>query len=210
MTKFDYEDTILGYIPPLILRTLLEDKSFQEENGLKINPIISFSDSGVYFQRSDFYNAVRKMLSDTSEQEVTDMDGYIWELQDISEEGELPNLVFSQGEQRIVMPNFSVLSPNIATRLRFLEKSALDYNIPKDEQEKWHSVLMIRALEDDEYDSFYDDLYDSPIELARLIHDETVNGDSRISSLIPPSLRYFEKLVGEYDGVRQEDMLRIA
>lgn len=205
MTNSAYVRTVLAkagleYVPPLIRGTLLEDASFQKEYGLAIDPILSFGDSSVSFQRSDFFDAVCKVLSDALETEVTDTNGHKWELKNISEERGLPNLVLSHGEQRLSMPDFSALSPDYITRLRFLDESTSDVNLPSDAREAWRSVLMQRALEDDEVDAFYDEFRDTPIERARLIRSEIVDGQGHMSSLVLPSSRYVERLVGEYDG----------
>lgn len=205
MTNSAYVRTELAYagldlVPPLIRETLLEDSDFRKEYGFAMDAILSFGDPGVSFQCSDFFDAVRKVLSDTPEAEVTDTDDNKWELQNVSEERELPNLVLSHGEQRLTIPDFSVLSPDSATRLRFLERSAPDTNLPNSVRDAWCSILMKRALEDDEVDAFYDELRDTPIQRARLICSEAVDGKGYISSLVPSSSRYFERLVGAYDG----------
>ena len=59
-------------VPPLIRKTLLEDADFREEYGFKTDAVLSFGDSGVSIQRSDFFDAIRKVLSGASEMEVTD------------------------------------------------------------------------------------------------------------------------------------------
>ena len=50
----------LDLAPPLIRDTLLEESSFREEYGFIPDPILSFPNSGVSFQRSSLYDAVSK------------------------------------------------------------------------------------------------------------------------------------------------------
>lgn len=191
----------LELAPPLIRKTLLEEPSFREDYGLMMDHVISFGDIDVSIQCSVLFDAVRKVLTtDVMETEVTDKDGHKWELKNISEERELPNLVLSHGEQHLNMPDFSVLSPDSATRLRFLEKFASDANLPDIVLDAWRNTLMERALEDDEFDAFNSEFHDTPIGRIDFIRSEIINGNGQISSLVPPSRRYFERLVGAYDG----------
>ena len=190
----------LEFAPPLIRKTLLEDSGFREEYGFTVDAVLSFGDSGVSVQRYDLFDAVRKILSGASVNEVTDTDGQKWRLKNISGEGELPNLSLSRGEQRLILPDFAALSPDSTTRLRSFNKAASDVNLPRSVRDTWRNVLTERALEDDEVDAFHSEFRDTPIEKARSIRGEIVCRQSSISSLFPPSRKYFERLVGAYDG----------
>ncbi len=57
-----------------------------------------------------------------------------------------------------------------------------------------------RALEDDEVEIFQSDERDTPVHVERKIRNEIMAGESRVSSLVPNSRLYFERLVGAYDG----------
>ncbi len=190
----------LELAPPLIRKTLLEESRFREEYGFRADAVLSFGDSGVSVQRSDLFEAVRKIFLDASEEEVTDTDGQKWKLKNISEEGALPRLELSRGKQCLILPNFTALSPDSATRLRSLDEAASDVNLPSRVRDAWHNILTERALEDDEVGALYSEFRDTPIEKARCIRSEIVGGQSSISSLVPLSRRYFERLVGVYDG----------
>ena len=64
----------------------------------------------------------------------------------------------------------------------------------------WRDILADRALEDDEVDPFHSDVRDTPVHLMRTIYSEMLAGKSSVSSLVPSSRRYFERLVGAHDG----------
>ena len=106
----------------------------------------------------------------------------------------------ARAKQRLVLPDFCVLSPYPEVRLRSLAESAGDVNLPESTHARWRDVLGERALEDDELDSYHSDFRDTPVHLARTIRCEIEAGSSSTSSLVPPSRRYFERLVGTYDG----------
>ena len=187
-------------VPPHIRKSLLNEQNFRNEYGLKIEAMIVFGSSGVSVQRSELFNAVRTVLASKAPAELTDDEDRIWSLTNDALEDELPNLIISFGQQRLVLPNFSILSEISSTRIRSFEKSASDVNLPLKTQEKWRSILEARPLEDDEVDIFHRDICDTPVHVKRTISDEITAGRSGVSSLVPNSRQYFERLVGAYDG----------
>ena len=187
----------LELVPPLIRKTLLEDPDFREEYGLVMDGTITFPDFGIEVHTSTLFGAARKVLSGVSEKTVIDKKDQKWKLKDIHKKGELPNLFLSHDEKSFPLPDFlTVLSPNKNIRLRFLDEAA--FNLPDSASDSWRRILTERALKDDEMGPFYREFLDTPIEKARSIRDEMVNGHINTSSLVPPSRRYFERLVGVY------------
>ena len=191
---------VLELVPPLIRKSLLNEQSFREEYGFKTEAMIAFGASGVSVQRSELFDAVRTVLTGETPAEISDAEDRTWNLMNDAREGELPNLVLSSDEQRLVLPDFSVLSKDASIRIRSLEESASDVNLPLSGQEEWRSILEERALEDDEVDIFQSDIRDTPVHVERTIRSEIMAGESNVSSLVPNSRRYFERLVGAYDG----------
>jgi hypothetical protein len=192
--------TAMEFASPLIRKSLLNDKSFREEYGFKTEAMIAFGKNGVCVPRSGLFNAVRTVLAEKATAEVTDAEGCTWSLTIDAREGKPPNLVLSFGQQQLVLPDFSGLSEDAATRIHSLEESASDVNLPLSAQKEWRSILEKRALEDDEVDSFHSDIRDTPVYVERTIRSEITAGESSISSLVPNSRRYFDRLVGAYDG----------
>ena len=205
MTNSPYERTVmtgaaLELVPPLIRKSLLNDQSFRKEYGFKTEAMIAFGSSGVSVQRSALFDAVRAVFAGEGPAELTDVEDRTWNLTNDARGGELPNLVLSSDQQRLVLPDFSVLSGDASTRIRSLEESASDVNLPLSAQEEWRSILEERALEDDEVDTFHSDIRDTPVHVERAIRREITAGESSVSSLVPNSRRYFKRLVGAYDG----------
>lgn len=205
MTNTPYERAAmvraaLELVPPLIRDSLLSEQSFREEYGFKTNATIAFGSSGVAMQRSEFFNAVRTVFAEKASVELIGTEGRTWNLTIDAREDELPRLVLSSGQQRLVLPDFSALSGDASTRIRFLEESASDVNLPLHAREKWRNILEERALEDDEVETLHSDMRDTPVHVERTIRSEIKAGESSVSSLVPNSRRYFERLVGAYDG----------
>ena len=189
----------LEFVPLLIRKTLLEDPGFREEYGFVRDGTITFPDFGIKVRTSTLFGAARKVLSGVPEKKVIDTQDQKWKLKDINKKGELPNLSLSCGKKSFPLPDFlTVLSSDKDIRLRFLDEAISDFNLPNSASDLWRKILTERALKDDEVGTFYREFLDTPVEKARSIRDEMVNGHISTSSLVPPSRRYFERLVGVY------------
>lgn len=205
MTNNPYLRATLAYAalqlaPPLIRQTLLDDSIFRSEFRFKTEAVLDFGDSGVSIRRSTAFDAARKVLPESPGVEVTDEAGKKWQLINRIQEQALPVFAIIHGDQSLDLPDLNVLSKDKTTRLRWLEKSSSDVNLPARERRHWHHILSARPLEDEEVDEFYNDIRDTPVHVSRVIRREFTEGKSGISTLVPPSRRYFERLVGAYDG----------
>lgn len=205
MTNTAYERAAMAHaalelVPPLIRKSLLNKQSFRDAYGFQTEARIAFGSSGVSVQRSEFFDAVRTLLAGEGQAELTDAEDRTWNLTMDAREGKLPIFVLSSDQQRLVLPDFSVLSEDASTRIRSFEESASDVNLPLSALEKWRRILEERALDYNEVDTFLSDKYDTPVQVERTIRSEIEAGESSVSSLVPNSRRYFERLVGAYDG----------
>lgn len=190
---------VLGIAPPLICSDLVANSTFRDQYGFISDAEIVFGKTGVSVQRSVLYTAIREVLSGAPETVVADTSHRSWRLRNESRKAQA-DLVLYSGKTRIQLPGFRVLSNDREVRLRSFDEAAADVNLPADAREAWRSLLTERGLEDDEVERYHDDLSDTPVHLARCIGDELAGGQSSVSALVPASRRYFERLVGVYDG----------
>ena len=190
----------LDIFPPLIRKSLLYTQQFRDDYGFKTGAIVTFGASAVSVQRSELFDAVRAILAGTDESEVSDVEGGVWRLMNEAGEDSTPIPVLVSDKHRLRLPEFTVLSNDATLRIRSLEESASDVNLPTADLEKWRLVLTERAFEDDEVEAFYSDLRDTPVYLEQSIRREIMSGKSNVSSLVPNSRRYFQRLVGVYEG----------
>ncbi len=190
----------LEYVPPLIRKSLIERRDFREEYGFKTDAILAFDGSDVSIQRSELFDAIREVLTSRSEQAVSDTAGNEWKVLAEGEKDDLPDLVISHESKRFRLPDFTSLSPDKAMRLRSLAEAASYVNLPAATKDAWQEVLAERDLEDEEVEQFFDEFRSTPLHVAQSIRAEIGKGQSSISSLVPRSSRYFQRLVGEYDG----------
>lgn len=187
-------------IPPLIRESLLDDEQFREESGIKTEAMISFGKGSISVRSSEFFAAVRTIFSGKSPMILADAEGQTWNLTNKACDGEVPKLALSLGQDQIDLPDFAILSETTSMRIRSIEDLASELNIPVDTQDKWKRILELRALENDEVDEFLSDMRDTPTIMARTIGNEMKTGKSSLPSLVPHSRRYYDRLVGSYDG----------
>ena len=190
----------LDFVPPLIRLALVDNTEFKDKYRLSAEVELALGDSGIPIQRSTFFDAVRQALASQSAIEMTDIRGGIWQLTNQAEAGDLPKLVLSSGEQKQFLPDLAVLSSEPEVRLRSIDTVAGDVNLPTSAQDTWRQILIERAFEDHEVDQFRNDVHATPVHVAAMIRRQLKQGNASVSSLVPSSLRYFERLVGVYDG----------
>lgn len=191
----------LDIVPPLLRNTLLADRTFLEEYEVEADSLVSLENPVAAFRGSELFAAVRKVLSGAPGEEVTDTDGSRWELKNAGGKDRPPSLVLSLDDKQFpVSPNFVSLSPDAATRLRFLEKTASDLNLPSEATNAWREILKDRALKDDELRKLDADFLDTSSRMEQFVNRELAGGRVGPASLIPSSRRYFERLVGKCDG----------
>lgn len=201
LIKSELAKMALRHVPALIRNDLLADPSFLEEHGFGDATVLSFDEFGVSLKRSDLFKAVRIAMSNSNvAAEVVDLDGQIWQVKNVNSAGELPKLEVSRDDRGFILPDLAALSPNAKIRLHYLDEMSADVNLPVASREIWQSILTDRGLKDNEVDLFFNDLRDTPIEVARAIRNEIADKHIDISTLIPSSRRYYERLVGVYDS----------
>lgn len=200
LAKATLAKAALEYVPPLIRRTLLNDRRFNEEFGFKAEALIVLGEGEVAIQRTVLFEGVRSILAGVENTEIVDERGRAWQLSNEAEEGEQPSIILKSGDEGMMLPDFAVLASDVALRIESLEHSSADVNLPNDAKERWREILTERPLEDEEVDTFHCEIRNTPVYLERTIRSEVDSGESSISSLVPNSLEYYRRLVGAYDG----------
>lgn len=190
----------LKFLPPLICNRLLDDVSFTAEYGLHVDTTITIGNKGPSLRRSKLYEAIRSVLSGDTSASLAEGEDRIWILTRENNGGGPTSLILSCDQQQFILPDYSALSGDVITRMRALANYTSDFNLPLDAQQKWSSILEARALFDFEYDELNRDISDSPVHLEQTIRSIGGGANIGVSTLVPNSRRYFERLVGAYDG----------
>jgi hypothetical protein len=189
----------LEFAPPSIRNDLLDSSSFVDEFNLSPEVILSIGNPENQFHRSKLFAAIRETLSGTKKCEILDTSDQHWELKRI-EENSKKGFLLSRNGQNLFLSDFSTLSSDRLVRLNMLKERILNNNLPDFTIDKWRQILTERSLLDEEVDVFESETNNTPIACARSIRNEFIQGQIQISSLVPNSRSYFERLVGVYDG----------
>ena len=186
---------------PLVQDALLEDREFRDEYGIEMDGVLAVGEADRAFSSSVLCGAVRKALSSTLVQGVADTEGREWKVERTQAEGELPQLLLYRDGERLTLPlEFVALSSDREARLELLEGAAIHVNLPRETVEFWRGILRERPLDDYEVQHLQADRLDTPVARRNAIRMEIERGEGSPSTLVPSSRRYFERLVGKYDG----------
>lgn len=191
---------VLQQMPPSISNALIDDENFQKEYGIKTDAIICINEIGVCFKESELYTAIRDIFSGDVAKEIIDTSGEEWVIRDIRNKEKLPKLEFSSCKKCFIFQNLLGLFPDKTIRLNYLENVANEFNLPNGVREKWSKILSVRTFEDDEVNDFNIEIQDTPINQSKAIKNEILNNNCKISTLVPSSRKYYERLVGTFDG----------
>ena len=207
MPPIDSERSLIaGFLlkdtPFLICESLLQDTTFKKNTGVVTNRQIRFSDCSSSFQLDKLNAVCRRVLYRKEPCELPDNLGQLWFIE-IEENNEgFIRLNISRDSIIISLSDFSVLSHDLNTRLACFFKAAFDANLPQPSCGQWKAILEQQALEDDQFDLYLKDLYDTPVHFISSVNRliDTPNVSISPSMLVPASLRYYERLVGTFDG----------
>jgi len=202
---------VLKLFPSSVGEALLSDDTFKRRYRLKSDALISFDNCGVSIQRSTLFNGIREILANSDAQPVLmDKAGDEW-LLEIEEDTNGQRILLSQKERRLFLPDLSTLSPDQAERMTGFNRVIVEVNLPEDEASKWREILVSRALTDDEQIMLDTAIKEMPVRVSALVASELDEGTFSLSSCVPRSGRYFERLVGEYqEGHNLEEYAHVV
>ena len=192
---------ILALAPPLMRRTLLEDIDIQKEYHFASEAILTFQNPSVSFNRALLFNAVRECFTSAAEEEVVDEEGNSWRLSfEESIEDEPPNFILSCEADEFMLPDMSLLSPEKVKRIRVLVKACNKVNLPSEARDNWRIVFTDNSFADRSIDDFWQDIRETPAYFTNSIRQMLNSGEIDVSHLVPLSRKYFNRIIGTYDG----------
>ena len=192
----------LQVAPPRIRSSLLSDREFRIRYNLIADSDVSIGASDVTFAGSALYKAVQQVLSGAVQKKLLGRDGRRWKLTKVSLDDESPVLILARGAKRYRMQDMCTVSLDRDMRLNSFARVVDRVNLAEHEREPWRRILLDRPFTQMELYDFLEDIRDTPIGRAQLIQSDLAIGKSKISTLVPRSERYFNRLVGRYTGSR--------
>lgn len=188
----------LQYLPPSIRESLILDTVFLNSYELIPATQISIGEAGVSFHGSKFYDCIREALADRSARtSLKDETGHEWRMEIVEKDNE-QWVRLSDGKRRFLLSDYSALSPDQAERLKSFDRYANEVNLPEKPTSAWRAILVSRGLSDDEIDQLHTEIKETPVRMASLVSSEMASGNVSLSTFVPRSERYFDRLVGEY------------
>ena len=190
----------LDNIAPLVRDELLRTANFRDEYDIRFNSVLEFG-RDLFVQRSDLYGAIRSVLSGSSAVEIVDRQNRKCRVEQVDDSPDAPRIILSFGRSRVDLTDYVVLSPDERTRLGCFDGLSRTLNLSRDPVSSWRTIMADRALEDHEANEFIRDIADTPVRRMQVIHGMISRGQGvQVDTLVPRSRRYFERLVGVYDG----------
>ena len=181
---------------PVVREALLNDPSFLSE--YEVEPDHTLSIGGdLMVRRSVLYDAIRIVLSSSKTAYFVDSVDRRCRIEPIEARRDVGGVVLYFGSSRVEWLDHGILSDSSEIRLGCF--AALCRVAPIDTASSWQSILAKRSLSDDEMYELRLDLADTPVRQAQAIQDAASGPDLDVATLVPRSLRYFERLVGKYD-----------
>ena len=191
--------TATEHYPKRLREALISNVKFGEEFGFIKDAVVSFGKSGISFQRSILFDAVRRSIdSGATDIAVNDTVGDVWRAEFLLEVAP-PQIVLVRGEKRLLVTHLALMSPDRDTRLSVFRDEASRVNLPSEAVRTWEALLEARPPDDDELGIIYDDLSDTPVVVRNTIHEQLGSGSTSLDALVPRSVRYYERLVGSYE-----------
>ena len=196
--KAQIAKVVLSRTAPMLVQSILDNRGFRDEYRLRMGKTIVFKDHGIRVPRRELYESVSRASRGSEGLTILDTDQHEWLVKCRSDEEKREVFTISREGTCIVLPKFLGLSSDTAVRIKELDEVADMVNLPT--RDSWVRVMQERALDEDGVEALYSDLSDTPMYFARVIREEIGTGRVDIGNLVARSRRFYERLVGVYDG----------
>lgn len=191
----DLEAHLLQMFPPILRIAVLEEKTFRDDAGLRLDAVIRLNDIGVSCSRSILFEQLRRLMGgDASAGDVLSVDRNILHL---TFDPETRDIVTLKGGKRRKLPDFSSLHPDKFARLEWFDKEVSKFGINDDHMHRWRAILIERALDDEEVDVLLNEFRLTPQFFEESVRHVFRQPEMDVATLVPQDIRYFERLVGQ-------------
>jgi hypothetical protein len=174
---------------------LLSSPKFIARFAVATDATVTLGGSGLSFQRSDLFAAIRKVLERKSPAVVASAAGEDWTVTFAG--GTPPNVALVFGRERLIFAPFALLSVKPEDRLNAFSAIAEQNHLSEAVRQKWQAILAERTPNDDELTGLHEDLRNTPIAAANAVRESLQGGGLSLDILVPRNEAYYQQLVGE-------------
>lgn len=187
---------LLRVYPKSIRAEILKDTDFCKDIALVSDATITFGGSAASFSRAVIMASVRQAYaSKTGSAIVKCEQDNNWEVC-IGSASSISTKIVGK-EEEFNTDIFWVLNPDSDKRIELFKEEAQKYRLPVADSEKWISILR-DELSDEDASEIIADLRLTPTYLEQVLGHEGQTRVNRIETLVPRSLKYYERLIGVY------------
>lgn len=195
---------VINLFPSLVRGELLSDSKLLEELALATDATVRFGDKDIAFSRSALFKAIRSAFENIEEEFfLEDINGNPWYLR--HHPGELPAFSLTKDDLQILNDSFWPLCADVDRRLSIFETEVKDKSLSKEELDRWRAVLSAPTVSDDDVSDLLRDLEHSPSHIEALLRQEFQCPSNKVSTLVPDTIRYYERLIGKFCGSENID-----
>lgn len=184
-----------GY-SPLIRQEVLGKPDVVDMAGIDVDATIKLGAYHLSFRRSQLFPAIAEAFDGTGNTVITSVDGSEWAIV-FDAEVQPPNVVLVQGNERVVVPQFSLLTADANARIHALRFIAKHHRLPVDLLHRWSLLLSDRKPTDVEIGAFVEDLQNTPVGVLEAIRESLRGGGLSLDTLVPRHETYYRQLVGD-------------
>jgi hypothetical protein len=187
-------------IPPLIRNELIADRALNKSFGIDVDAVVSLGRTGIEFQYSELVSVIKAATKKLGVAvEINDKSGTAWDVSASTDEGN-PAISLKRSDQVLGIGDMALLGENADLRLRTFGKLAEQANLPRETVKIWSETIKGRPILPDELDKLTECLEKTPAFVSQKISESLADGHVSTDVLVPRSLEYYERLVGESDG----------
>ncbi len=198
-TVKEYIVTSISLFSNCIQQDLVSDTALLSDHGITSDAIYGFGENRVSFRRSELFRAIRKVYdSEVKDDSLQDEEGNSWRLSLSSSD---PNIVvISDGGEQTFQGSFWPLNSSIEKRSEKFQEVAKEYSLSIEEVGAFQELLAKPNLSDIEVDNLLAEIRLTPKFIEEKLLSQIQAGSSDMATLVPDSLRYYERLVGKYEN----------
>ncbi|MAD75414.1 MAG: hypothetical protein CML20_11600 [Rheinheimera sp.] len=187
---------LLRVYPEPIRAEILKDTDFWKDIDIVSDATITFGSSAASFSRAVIMASVRQAYaSKTGSAIVKCEQDNNWEV--CVDSAFSISTKITGKEEEFNTDLFWVLNPDSDKRIELFKEEAEKYRLPVADSERWISILR-DELSDEDAAELIADLRLTPTYLEQVLGHEGQTRVNRIETLVPRSLKYYERLIGIY------------